>query len=191
MTSDDIAHYEVTEILRDQRPVTIRAIRPDDKGLVIETFREASPESRYRRLFAVKKELTDQDLKLITEVDFVDVVQLVAVLEKDGRDHIVGGGRYMRSRASDAGQKAEVAMLVDDEFQGLGIAPRIFKHLATIARASGVTHFEAEVLPSNEAMLKVFARAGVAIKTTPAEGYVYVLMDLTEGGNIPSGKPHW
>ncbi len=182
MTSNDIAQYNVTEILRDQRPVTIRAIRPDDKGLVIETFSEASPESIYRRLFEVKKELTEQELRLVTEVDFADVVQLVAVLEKDGREHVVGGGRYMRG----IGQKAEVAFLIDDEFQGLGIAPRIFKHLVTIARASGITHFEAEVLPSNEAMLKVFARAGVAVETTPAEGYVYVLMDLT-GKDTPSG----
>jgi len=181
MTSNEIAHYNITEILRDQRPVTIRAVRPDDKALVIETFREASSESVYRRLFELKKELTDQDLRLITEVDFVDVVQLVAVLDKDGRDHVVGGGRYMRS----AGQKAEVAMLIDDEFQGLGIAPRILRHLVTIGRASGITHFEAEVLPSNEAMLKVFARAGLAVETTPTEGYVYVLMDLT-GGDAPS-----
>lgn len=180
MTSNEIAQYNITEILRDQRPVTIRAVRPDDKALVIETFREASSESVYRRLFELKKELTDQDLRLITEVDFVDVVQLVAVLEKDGRDHVVGGGRYMRS----VGQKAEVAMLVDDEFQGLGIAPRILGHLVTIARASGITHFEAEVLPSNAAMLKVFARAGLAVETTPTEGYVYVLMDLT-GGDTP------
>ena len=181
MTIDDIAQYNVTETLRDQRPVTIRAVRPDDKALVIETIRKASPESIYRRLFEVRKELTEQELTLVTEVDFVDVVQLVAVLEKDGREHIVGGGRYMRS----AGQKAEVAMLIDDEFQGLGIAPRILRHLVTIARASGITHFEAEVLPSNEAMLKVFARAGLAVETTPTEGYVYVLMDLT-GGDTPS-----
>ncbi len=76
----------------------------------------------------------------------------------------------MRSGASRAGQKAEVAMLIDDEFQGLGIAPRIFKHLVAIARASGIMHFKAEVLPSNEPMLKVFARAGVSAETTPRIG---------------------
>jgi RimJ/RimL family protein N-acetyltransferase len=184
MTSNDIAQYNVTETLRDQRQVTIRAVRPDDKALVIETFREASPESVYRRLFEVKKELTEQELMLVTEVDFVDVVQLVAVLEKEGREHIVGGGRYMRS----AQRKAEVACLIDDEFQGLGIAPRIFKHLVAIARASGITHFEAEVLPSNDAMLKVFARAGVAVETSPAEGYLYVLMDLTQGDTASGGN---
>ncbi len=174
MTIDEIARYSVTETIRDQREVTIRAVRPDDKAMVVETFHEASAESIYRRLFEVRKELTDQELKLVTEVDFVDVVQLVALLEKDGKEHIVGGGRYMRT----TGQKAEVACLVDDEFQGMGIAPKIIKHLVAIARASDITHFEAEVLPSNEAMLKVFERSGVCVTTAPSEGYVYVLMDL-------------
>ena len=186
MNGNDIAHYNVTELLRDQRTVTIRAIRPDDKGLVIEALNEVSPESIYRRIFAVKREITAEQLKRITEVDFVDVVALVAVLEKDGRDHIVGGGRYMRTGASGTGQKAEVAFLIDDAYQGLGIASRIFRHLLAIARASGITQFEAEVLPSNNAMLRVFARAGVPIKTTPADGYVYVMMQLTGDEAAPA-----
>jgi RimJ/RimL family protein N-acetyltransferase len=186
MNKDDIAHYSVTETLRDNRRVTIRAVRPDDKDLVVETFNEASPESIYRRVFAAKKELTDQELKLITEVDFVNVVQLVAELEKDERYHVIGGGRYMRSGVSGTGQKAEVAFLVDDAYQGFGIASRIFRHLLAIARASGITQFEAEVLPANEAMLKIFARSGVPIETTPADGYVYVLMQLTEDEAAPA-----
>ena len=186
MNREDVARYNVTELLRDQRTVTIRAIRPDDKGLVIEVFREASPESIYRRVFAAKKELTDQELKLITEVDFVNVVQLVAELEKDGSYHVIGGGRYMRSGVSGTGPKAEVAFLVDDAYQGFGIGSRIFRHLLAIARASGITQFEAEVLPANDAMLKVFARAGVPVKTAPADGYVYVLMQLTEDEAAPA-----
>jgi len=179
MNRDDIAAYTVAERLRDDRLITIRAVRPDDKGLVIEAFHEMSSESLYRRLFAVKKELTDEDLKRVTEVDFVDVVQLVAVLEKDGRDHLAGGGRYMRTAGSGTEQKAEVAFLVDDEFQGLGIASRVFRHLVAIARASGITHFEAEVLPSNEAMLKVFSRSGIPFTRTGSPEFIYLLMDLT------------
>lgn len=179
MNRGDIVSYSVAERLRDGRIVTIRAIRPDDKGLVIEAFHEMSSESIYRRLFALKKELTDKDLKLVTEVDFVDVVQLVAVLEKDGRDHLAGGGRYMRTGGSGTEQRAEVAFLIDDEFQGLGIAPRVFKHLVAIARASGITHLEAEVLPTNEAMLKVFSRSGIPFTRTGSPEFIYLLMDLT------------
>jgi GNAT superfamily N-acetyltransferase len=98
----------------------------------------------------------------------------------DGRDHLAGGGRYMRSGASGTGQKAEVAFLVIDSFQGFGIASRIFKHLVAIARESGIKQFEAEVLPSNEAMLKVFTRSGIPITRTATRDFVYVLMELTE-----------
>jgi len=179
MIRSDIVNYSVTERLRDERPLTIRAIRPEDKGLVIEALHEVSTDSIYRRLFTMKRDITADGLKRITEVDFVDVVALVAVLEKDGHDHIVGGGRYIRSGPSGAGQKAEVAFLVSDPFQGLGIASRIFKRLVAIARESGITQFEAEVLPANEAMLKVFTRSGIPVTRTATRDFVYVLMDLT------------
>jgi RimJ/RimL family protein N-acetyltransferase len=174
MGMDDIKNYNVTERLRDQRTVTIRAIRPDDKGLVIEALRDVSADSIYRRFLAIRKELTAEGLKKVTEVDFVNVVALVAVVEKDGNDQIAGGGRYMRT----TGQRAEVAFLVVDGFHGLGIASRIFKHLVAIARASGITQFEAEVLRSNEAMLKVFARSGIPVTRAASGGSVHVLMEL-------------
>jgi RimJ/RimL family protein N-acetyltransferase len=180
MTRSDIVDYSVIERLRDGRPVTIRAIHPDDKGLVIEALSDVSADSIYRRLFVTKKELTEEGLKKITEVDFENVVALVAVLEKDAKDHIAGGGRYFRSGGSGSQQKAEVAFLVTDVFQGLGIASRIFKHLVAIARASGITHFEAEVLPSNDAMLKVFSRSGIPFTRTGSPEFIYLLMDLTK-----------
>jgi GNAT superfamily N-acetyltransferase len=178
LQTDEIKNYSVTEKLRDQRQVTIRAVRPDDKGLIVEAVSNVSAESIYRRFMAVKKEITPQGLKLATEVDFVDVVALVAVVEKDGVRQIAGGGRYIRTASSAGGPRAEVAFLIGDGFQGLGIATLIFNHLLAIARASGISEFEADVLPSNEAMLRVFARAGLAITKTATRESVHVLMHL-------------
>jgi GNAT superfamily N-acetyltransferase len=175
MGTDDIQNYHVTEHLRDQRTVTIRAVRPDDKGLVIEGLKTVSAESIYRRFLTTKKELTAYGLQQVTEVDFVNVVALVAVLEKDGNIQIAGGGRYIRT----IGQKAEVAFLVGDAFQGLGIASRIFKHLVAIARDSGITQFEADMLPSNGAMLRVFTRSGIPVTRTATRDSVHVSMELT------------
>jgi len=72
-----------------------------------------------------------------------------------------------------------VAFLIEDAFQGLGIASLLFKHLVAIARNSGMTQFEAEVLPSNEAMLKVFVRSGIPVTRTATRDSVHVLMELT------------
>jgi len=179
MRTDDIRNYNVIESLRDQRTVTIRAVRPDDKGLIIDALNTVSAESIYRRFLAIRKEITVEGLKKVTEVDFVNVVALVAVVEKDGNDQIAGGGRYIRSGPSGGGQRAEVAFLVGDAFQGLGIASLLFKHLVAIARDSGMTQFEAEVLPSNEAMFKVFARSGIPVTRAASGGSVHVLMELT------------
>ncbi len=50
--------------------------------------------------------------------------------------------------------------------------------------------FEAEVLPSNEGMLRVFARSGIPFTKIMTRDTVYVLMELTkEGESSASGKP--
>jgi len=178
MDRDDIANFAYTEHLRDGRSVTIRAIRPDDKGGLIEALNKVSPQSLYFRLFSGKRKFSDEEMHQMTAVDFVNVVALVAALEKDGVERIVGGGRYIRIGPSRAGQSAEVAFLIDDAHQGLGIGSRIFKHLMTIARESGITHFEAEVLPSNAPMLSLFDRSGFPVDKTPEEGSVHVTIGL-------------
>lgn len=178
MDRDDIAKYAVIEHLKDQRSVTIRAVRPNDKALINEALRRLSDDSIYFRLFASKREFTDADLKEITEVDFMKVVALVAVLEQNGSHRIVGEARYIRSGEADAMEKAEVALLVDDTFHGLGIATRLLKHLIAIAREAGITHFEAEVLRANQAMLNILIRSGLPVTMTATREFVYALMDL-------------
>jgi RimJ/RimL family protein N-acetyltransferase len=178
MNRNKIVNYACTEQLRDRRSVVIRAIRPDDKGSLIDALNKVSSQSLYLRLFSGKRNFSDEEMRQITAVDFVNVVALVAVLEKDGVERIVGGGRYIRIGASGNGQSAEVAFLIDDAHQGLGIGSRLFKHLVTIARQSGITQFEAEVLPSNAAMLGLFARSGLPIQKTLTGGSVHVTIQL-------------
>lgn len=179
MKGNDMVNYTSTENLRNGRSVTIRAIRPDDKGLLIDALSKVSPQSLYLRLFSGKRKFSDDEMNQITAVDFVEVVALVAVLDEDGLDKIVGGGRYIRVGPSGTGQSAEVAFLIDDAYQGLGIGSRIFKHLVEIARDSGITHCEAEVLPSNAAMLRLFARSGLPVGKTMTSDSVHVTIQLT------------
>jgi RimJ/RimL family protein N-acetyltransferase len=179
MEGNDMANYTSTEHLRNGRSVTIRAIRPDDKGIMIDALSKVSPQSLYFRLFSGKRKFSDDEMIQITTVDFVNIVALVAVLDEDGLEKIVGGGRYIRIGSSGIGQRAEVAFLIDDAHQGLGIGSRIFKHLVEIARESGITHFEAAVLPANAAMLRLFARSGLPVTTTITRDSVHVTIQLT------------
>ena len=184
MEKNDITNYSVTEQLRNGKLVTIRAIRVEDKNSVAEAIRDVSSESFYRRIFSSKRELSDKELQHLTEVDFENVIALVAVMREEDQDRIVGGGRYVRTGTSGTAQKAEVAFLIDDAHQSLGIGSRIFKHLVTIARATGITQFEAEVLPSNESMLRLFSRSGLHVVSTPSRDSVHVMIDLAEAETL-------
>jgi GNAT superfamily N-acetyltransferase len=75
---------------------------------------------------------------------------LVATSHRDGREEIIGVGRYARlDDASSPVPRAEVAFAVADAYQGRGIATLLLEELASIARAAGVEEFEADVLGEN------------------------------------------
>ena len=92
----DAENYKVADKLKDGTAVTIRAIRPDDRKRVAEAFNNLNSESIYTRFFRFKRELTNEELKSITEVDFDKVVALVVTIPTDeGDETIIGGGRYV------------------------------------------------------------------------------------------------
>ena len=177
MVIRDIASYSVVERLRNGREVTVRAIRPADRDHLAGQLNELSAESFYRRTFSPKRELSDKELKIMTEVDFDDIVALVAVMREEGQDRIVGGGRYLRMGPSASGH-AEVAFLIDDGHQGIGIGSLIFKHLVAIAQGAGIGKFEAEVLPSNERMLRLFDRSGLSVARRASPQAIHVTIEL-------------
>lgn len=177
----ELTEFRAVDLTRDGRRVTIRAMRPQDRGLVIDALRNVGPDSLYLRFFSKKTKFTDDELRRATEVDFTDVVALVAVVEGPGGDRIVGGGRYLRIGAPAPRQRAEVAFLIDDGHQGLGIGSHLFRHLAAIARAAGIAQFEAEVLPANQGMLQLFSRSGFPVTRCASPDSVHVVIDLTAG----------
>jgi RimJ/RimL family protein N-acetyltransferase len=169
--------FSQIETLRSGVSITIRAVRFTDKDGIARAFSRLDPESVYTRFFQAKVALSDQELKMATEIDFERVVALVATVESDGGETIIGGGRYM-AFDSPAGRTAEVAFLVEEDYQGQGIATRILTHLVRIAREKGVDQFEAEVLQGNTSMLAVFSRSGLPMKQSETEGVVHVTLSL-------------
>jgi RimJ/RimL family protein N-acetyltransferase len=177
--------FSQIETLRSGVSITIRAVRFADKDGIASAFSQLDPESIYTRFFHAKVALSDQELKTATEIDFERVVALVATVESEGRETIIGGGRYM-AFDSPAGRTAEVAFLVEEDYQGQGIATRILNHLVRIAREKGVDRFEAEVLPGNTSMLAVFSRSGLPMKQSETEGVVHVTLSLNARSGVGS-----
>ncbi|HOX00534.1 MAG TPA: GNAT family N-acetyltransferase [Deltaproteobacteria bacterium] len=187
MNPDDIANYTVEEKLRDHRTATIRAIRPGDKELFREAFKGLEAGSIYMRFFGPRKELTDRELVLATEVDFVRTVALVACVQERTGERIVGGGRYIAYEGPDPSSAAEVAFMVEEDYQGQGLASILLKHLLLIGRGQGISRFEADVLHANKKMLRVFERAGLPVVTKASGDSIHVTMLLNKD-ETPSAR---
>ena len=140
----DAAKYLVQEILKDGSKVTIRAIRQDDKDRLVKAFLALEPQTIRLRFFYPKRSLTDADLQRLQKLDHERHVGLAATIENAGEEVIIGFGEYVAR-----GESAEVAFVVEEDWQGRGIASRLLRHLIRIARERGKVQFEAEVLKEN------------------------------------------
>jgi RimJ/RimL family protein N-acetyltransferase len=170
----EAANYSAVETLRDGRRVHIRALKQDDRSELLAAVGRASPESLYRRFFYVKRGFTEQETAYFLNIDFVDHVALVVVVEEAGRPVIVGGARYIVMQPG----KAEIAFAVIDQYQGQGIGSALMRHLAEIARGAGLRELIADVLPENDAMLKVFAKSGFPLRMKRESDAVQVTLRL-------------
>ena len=171
----DASAYAADIVLRDGATLRLRALRPDDRERLIQLVSRLSPESSYFRFFRTTTKLSDEDLNRFTNLDFKRNVALVATVGGDGEEEIVGVGRYAAldppGRKSD---RAEIAFVVADAFQGRGIGTLLLEHLAPIARANGITRFEADVLGENNRMLKLFATSGFEVERSFQSGVFHV-----------------
>ena len=152
----EAAEYSIREHLRDDRPIIIRALRPDDRAEMLAAIGHTSMQSLQRRFFVPKKGFSEQEMAYFLNIDFDKHVSLVAEINEDGHPVIAGSGRYILVQPG----QAEIAFLVVDAYQGQGIGTILMRNLAVLARDAGLKELVAEVLPENAAMLKLFKKFG-------------------------------
>jgi GNAT superfamily N-acetyltransferase len=156
------ANYRERATLADGRCVELRLVRPDDKELLLRGFRRQSPESRYRRFFQDKDELSEWELAYLTVVDGVDHFAIGAVEPfPDGSEEGRGIARFVRLK--DRPDAAEAAIAVDDEVQGRGLGRLLFARLAAAARERGIARLRCDILAYNDPMRAIIESTPEAV----------------------------
>lgn len=182
MREAKLLEIDVEVTLKDGTPARLRAIRPDDKARLLEAFRNLEPSTVYTRFFGYKKSLSDQELERAMTFDPDNLVSLVVTIEQGGDEIIIGNGVYVVGLKSSTGageeKTGEVAFVVEEDYQGQGIAGLLMRQLTQIARGAGLKRFDADVLRSNGAMLHVFANSGLPMTQSVADGDVHVSLKL-------------
>jgi len=159
--------------LKDGSKVLVRPIRPGDETLMRELFHSFSKETIYHRFFAMIADMSVEQLKHYVNVDYEERMAIVSVIKVEDREKIVAVARYDLDRPTNM---AEVAVVVEDDWQNKGLGSFLLKYLAQIAISRGILGFTAEVMPDNFRMLHLLNKTSGTIKKAFVDGTIRVVL---------------
>jgi len=165
-------HLVRVHTFKDNLVVRFRCIKPSDVEQMRKLFYRFSDQAVYYRYFSPIKTMPHSKMQEYVNVDYKNTMSIVGLVGDPGSGTIIAEARYIRMPDS---QWADVAFVVDEIYQGKGIATYMLLFLIEIAKENGIKGFKADVLASNKAMLKVFEKAQYPIKATLDSG-VYELI---------------
>jgi acetyltransferase len=135
------------------RPVLFRPIRPDDNDLMQHLFQTFSKETVFHRFFAYLR-VPPARLDRFTRIDYRTQMAIVAQEEKDGQPVLMGVARYNTPR--DISDGAELAIVMGDPWQGMGIGTALLAYLLEVAGREGFKSLYGLVHYDNAAVPRVF-----------------------------------
>ena len=156
-------------VLRDGTPVALRGIRPEDESALTALYERLSPQTAYQRFFTVMRRLPPNWGHILANVDY-DRRMAIMALGPDGA--LIGVARYVYD---DRAHEAEIAIVIEDRWQGRGLGTLLLGELVGYAEGKGIRRFRGYVLADNLRMLKLLRR-GTRILERKLDGGVLSLL---------------
>jgi RimJ/RimL family protein N-acetyltransferase len=177
-------------VLGDGAYLRIRPIRPDDEPRLVDLYGRLSEHTAYQRFFTLMRRLPPSWFHFFANVDYRRRLALVAERDTATGSELVGVGRY---EPSDEEGVAEVALVVQDGWQGRGLGTVLLDDVLTAAQARGIRRFRAYVLAENERMLRLLAIRATALERKIEDGVVALTFTQRGAGppedSPPAGEP--
>ncbi|HKZ95029.1 MAG TPA: HAD-IA family hydrolase [Candidatus Bathyarchaeia archaeon] len=166
--------YEAYWKLRDGRTVLLRPIKPEDEPLWLDMFKEFSEEAIRYRFFELIKDTPHEVRARYCKIDYSREMAIVAELTEDGRRKILGVVRL--SIESDR-KTGEIAFIVADTYQGLGLGTKFVEYMVKIGRGLGLESIYGIMLPDNVKAIRLAKKMGF-VSTHLKDGTFKVTLDL-------------
>jgi acyl-CoA hydrolase/GNAT superfamily N-acetyltransferase len=182
--------YKSTLDLKSGKTLHFRPLLPSDEFAYRNFFYSLQEDTIYYRFFYQMKLFSHEVIqKQWASVDYRKNMSMIGLVQKAGHQEIVAIGTY----AQEDDTSAEVAFVVREDFQGMGIATYLLEILEGIARENDYRRFTATVLKDNQAMLNVFRKHYPSAHMTITGGNeVSVVMEFDPDkphGTIMSTEP--
>lgn len=163
-------------VARDGAKLHQRAIHADDAARLQAFHRRLSREAIVFRFFGALPELGAELARRLSLVDYENRMAVVVTLGEGAEEQIIAVARYQR----DEPEAAEIALVVEDRWQGQGIGHTLLWTLATYARQRGFATLIAKVMYENDRMLTLLRHSGLPTAFNMHEGRIEARLDIID-----------
>jgi GNAT superfamily N-acetyltransferase len=170
-----MSDLQTSYLMDNGTQLSIRPIHVTDEPKLRHLFYQLSQQSLYTRFMSMAKWVSHKQVQEFVYIDHRHEVSIVGTVPEADGEHVIALGGYFLDEETN---RAEVAFVVQDEWQGRGIGTFLFEHLISIAKQSGIGGFTAEVLTSNASMQAVIRHAGLKTRSSVSEGVMHFEMDF-------------
>ncbi|MEM3377406.1 MAG: bifunctional acetate--CoA ligase family protein/GNAT family N-acetyltransferase [Candidatus Bathyarchaeia archaeon] len=157
--------YVAVRKLKNGTQVLLRPIKPEDEKRFDEFLGSLSEETMRFRFFQILKDVSHDLLVRYCNLDYNREITIIAEHQQDSRK-IVGAGSLI---VKPDGKSGEFAVVVSDEWQGLGLGSKLMDHLIMIARDMRLEWIFGYVLSNNYKMLRMCAKMGFSLEPLDEE----------------------
>jgi RimJ/RimL family protein N-acetyltransferase len=164
--------YERDVTLKDGARMRIRPVLPEDEPRLVTLHGRLSPHTAHQRFFTIMKRLPPDWAYHFANVDYRRRMALVVERDLDWRPELIGVARYEPLDDEDC---AEIAIVVQDYWQGKGLGTLLLKEILGAGEANGIRRFRAYVLADNHRMLAMLSRSTDIQQRKIEQGVVDIL----------------
>ena len=161
--------------MRDETPVTIRPIRPEDEPAMVHFHGTLSEQSVYSRYFHHMNLSYRVSHERLTRICFIDYDREMVLVAESAGHEIIAVGRLTRQRGSN---DAEFAVLVGDPWQEHGVGGAMMRILVDVARQEHMTRVFGQILTDNRAMQEICKQLGFKLRYSLEDRVVEAVIDL-------------
>lgn len=156
------SHLVSQNTLEDGTVITIRPVTPKDSEIIKAFSRNLSSELKHLNYMETFRELPDNMITKLTQVDYKNSMTLIATYLKNDKEVVVGMVHYV----SEDKETCEFDMIVTDAWQNLGIGTLLTEKLIAAAKNNGIKSIKITILSSNVGGMMLAKHFGFVITNT-------------------------
>lgn len=168
-------HLETRRATTKGVNIFFRPVKISDEPLIKDFFYALSDKSMYRRFMSMRHDFPHPIRQEFVVIDYTHEIVLLACIEEEEKEHLVGIGQYIKEKDS---HFAELAFAVRDNWQNKGIGSELLRYLTLLGKSEGLHGFTAYVLAENLQMMHLFEKAFPYLNKVIEDGVYNLKMEF-------------